>query len=259
MASGQRIAAVTGAASGIGWASAVAFAKAGYTVCLLDLDAKAARLRASELAGDHCGYGCDVAEGEAVLAAFAEIADRYGRLDVLVNNAGIASSHEPSVEQDMARFDRITKVMLNGTFLCSRAAYALMAARREGAIVNIASIAGQVGLPRRNAYGAAKAGIISLTRTLACEWAVDGVRVNAVAPGFIETPLMERLIERDIIAKGTVSRRIPMGRLGRPHEIADAILYLASDGARYVTGSTLAVDGGWTAFGGAGNASEPES
>ncbi len=256
MASEQKVAAITGAANGIGWALAQQFAAAGYAVCAIDLDLDAARARAKELAGDHEGFACDVSDADQVEKAFAAIDKRFGRLDVLVNNAGIVGSQEASIHQDMEYFDRITKVIVNGTFLCSRAAYHPMAARRKGAIVNVGSIAGLVGLPRRNAYGAAKAGVHSLTRALASEWAAQGIRVNAVAPGFIATSMVQGLVERGIVDEARLSRRIPMGRLGTPDEVAEAILFLASDSARYITGSVLSVDGGWAAFGDAGNASE---
>lgn len=252
----HRVAVLTGAASGIGWALSQKFAEAGYAVCLLDINEDAAKARAVELAGHHEGYGCDVSDEERVTSTFASIGKRFGRLDVLVNNAGIVGAQEPSTEQDMKYFDRITKVMINGTFLCSRAAFPAMAARKSGAIVNVGSVVGLVGFPRRNAYGAAKAGVHSLTRALACEWASHGIRVNAVAPGYIATAIVQGLVDKGLVDSARLSRRIPMGRLGRPEEVADAILFLASDSARYITGSTLSVDGGWAAFGDAGNASE---
>ncbi len=256
MSPDRKVAVVTGAADGIGWALAQAFARAGHAVALLDINADAAKARARDLAGDHEGFGCDVSDEAEVARAFAAIDARFGRLDVLVNNAGIVGSQEASIDQDMRYFDRITKVIVNGTFLCSRAAYHLMVRGGQGAIVNVGSIAGLVGLPRRNAYGAAKAGVHSLTRALACEWASKGIRVNAVAPGYVATAMVKGLIEKGKVDPARLSRRIPMGRLGTPEEIAEAILFLASDSARYITGSTLSVDGGWAAFGDVGNASE---
>jgi NAD(P)-dependent dehydrogenase (short-subunit alcohol dehydrogenase family) len=252
----EKVAVITGAANGIGWALAQTFARARYAVCVLDLDATTAKRRADELAGNHDGFGCDVSDEAQVDRAFAAVHERYGRLDVLVNNAGIVGSQEPSIAQDMVYFDRITKVIINGTFLCSRAAFHPMAAQKSGAIVNVGSIAGLTGLPRRNAYGAAKAGVHSLTRALASEWAQYGIRVNAVAPGYIATSMVQGLVDQGKVDSARLCRRIPMGRLGTPEDVADPILFLASDAARYVTGVTLSVDGGWAAFGDAGNASE---
>lgn len=152
------VALVTGAADGIGWATARAFAGSGHRVVLADLRAEAAAARAGELGPDHLGLGCDVSDEADVVRLLAEVAARCGRLDAAVNNAGIGSPHVPTVEQDAAAFERVLRVHLSGTFVVSREAYKLMASTGGGAIVNLSSIAGLGGLPRRNAYGAAKAG-----------------------------------------------------------------------------------------------------
>jgi len=255
MKSDQRVAVITGGASGIGWALAQKLTGAGYSICILDLDAASATNRASGLGADHAGYACDVSDEARVNDVFAAAHERFGRIDLLINNAGITGATQPTIEQDMAYFDRITRVIVNGTFNCSRAAYKAMVGNGGGAIVNVGSIAGLLGLPRRNAYGSAKAGVHSMTRALACEWASVGIRVNAVAPGYILTPMVKSLVDKGAADVGRLSRRIPMGRLGTPEEVADAILFLASDAARYVTGSILSVDGGWAAFGDSGDAS----
>ena len=245
---------VTGAADGIGWATARAFAAAGYRVVLADLRAEAAGERARKLGADHLGFGCNVAdEGDVVRLADA-IGQACGRLDAVVNNAGIGSPHIPTTEQTLEQFERVLHVHLSGTFLVSRETFKLMAGR-GGAIVNISSIAGLGGLPRRNAYGAAKAGIASMTRALACEWAGSGVRVNAVAPGYVETALVRKLADEGSVDEDRLRRRIPMARLGAPEEIASVILFLCSPASSYVTGTVLSVDGGWMAFSDSGDAS----
>jgi NAD(P)-dependent dehydrogenase (short-subunit alcohol dehydrogenase family) len=248
-----RVALVTGAADGIGWATARAFATADYLVVLADLRAEAASARAAELDGQHFGLGCDVAAEGDVVRLLTAIRERCGHLDAVVNNAGIGSPHVPTVDQRADEFERVLRVHLSGTFLISREAYKLMAPL-GGAIVNISSIAGVAGLPRRNAYGAAKAGIAAMTRSMACEWAASGVRVNAVAPGYVETALVRKLADEGSVDESRLRRRIPMGRLAQPEEIAAAILFLCSPAASYVTGAVLSVDGGWTAFADAGDA-----
>ena len=250
------VALVTGAADGIGWATARAFAEAGYRVVLADLRAEAAASRALELGPDHLGLGCDVAAEADVVRLLAEVRDRCGGLDAVVNNAGIGSPHVPTVEQSAEAFERVLRIHLSGTFLVSREAYKLLA-HHGGAIVNISSIAGLGGLPRRNAYGAAKAGIAAMTRSMACEWAASSVRVNAVAPGYVETALVRQLASEGSVDTAKLRRRIPMGRLAQPKEIAAAIVFLCSPAASYITGTVLSVDGGWMAFSDAGDASAP--
>ncbi|MDQ8732877.1 SDR family oxidoreductase, partial [Bradyrhizobium sp. LHD-71] len=193
MADQKPVVAITGAGDGIGWATARAFARNGYRVALLDIDADSVSARARELGAEHADICCDVSKEVEVRAAFRKIADRLGNLDALVNNAGIVSPHLPTSEQTVESFERLLGVHLSGTFLCSREAHAQMAVRQVGSIVNISSIAGISGLPRRNAYGAAKAGIASMTRSMACEWASIGIRVNAVAPGYVATALVKKL------------------------------------------------------------------
>jgi NAD(P)-dependent dehydrogenase (short-subunit alcohol dehydrogenase family) len=250
------VAAVTGAADGIGWATAQLFSRHGYRVALIDIDGPRGASRAGELGAQHLGIACDVSREEDVRRACGEITARFGnRLDVLVNNAGVGSPHLPTVKQTTESFERILSIHLTGTFLFSREAYALMAPKGGGAIVNISSIAGLSGLPRRNAYGAAKAGIAAMTKSMACEWASSGIRVNAVAPGFVATDLVKKLETDGFVDKARLERRIPMGRLAMPDEIAAAIHFLSSPAASYITGTILSVDGGWTAFGDAGDAS----
>ncbi|WP_199087767.1 SDR family oxidoreductase [Bosea sp. ASV33] len=249
----QPAAIITGAADGIGWALARRFAAAGCRVALADIAGERAAARAAELGADHIALACDVSDEASVRAAVAAAASGLGGIDILVNNAGIGDTHLPTLEQDIGHFERVLKVHLNGTFLMSREVARFMMER--GAILNISSIAGLGGLPRRNAYGAAKAGIAQMTKNLACEWAGRGIRVNALAPGYVGTALVRTLEAAGRIDRQKLERRIPMGRLAEPEEIAEAGWFLCSPAASYVTGAILSVDGGWQAFSDAGDAS----
>ena len=236
-----RTALVTGGASGIGAAVVELLVSLGVTVCSTDI-----------VGGDDDLRG-DVASATDVGRITSAALARMGTIDVLVNSAGIAETLVPTVEQTPQAWQRVIDINLTGTFLMCQAVGAGMVARKRGAIINIASIVGLGGFPRRNAYGAGKAAIINLTRSLASEWGGSGVRVNCVAPGYIRTPMVVTLVEEKKLDVGRLERRTPLGRLGDPGEIAQAIAYLASDWASYVNGATLAVDGGWSAFGGAGD------
>ena len=246
---------VTGAAEGIGWATAQQLAASGWAVALFDLNGAQASERAQALGAQHSGWACDVTDASAVRERVAQVVAHHGRIDALVNNAGIADQTAPTLAQDVAAFDKVLAVHLRGAFLMSQQVIAQMlrqprdAQGNRGAIVNIGSIASFGGIPGRNAYSAAKAGILGMTRALASEWARQGIRVNAVAPGYVKTALVASLIERGAIDAQAIARRAPLGRMASPEEIARVIGFLASPQASYVTGAVLPVDGGWGALG----------
>jgi len=245
-----RQALVTGAAHGIGLATAAALAGAGAGVCLTDVDGAAVAAAAAGLA--EAGFAAtaqalDVTDAAAVGRTVDEIAASAGRLDILVNNAGIAA-RAPSATYERAVWDRIIAVNLTGCFLMAQAAARTMLPRQSGCIVNVASIMGLVGngLYPNPAYHATKGALVNLTRALAIEWAPQRLRVNAVAPGFVETPLTAKLLA-DQAMRTEIVARTPLGRLATPDEVAAATLFLVSDAASMVTGHVLAVDGGWLA------------
>jgi len=232
---GAQTAVVTGSGRGIGAAIAEAFAAQGDSVAILDVQ-------------EGSPYVCDVSDATQVEATAAVIEAGLGPVDVLVNNAGIAHI-APSETLAEAEFRRSLDVMATGTFLCARAFGSRMVERRHGTIVNISSINAAEAFPQRLAYCAAKAAVEMMTRVLAIEWADRGVRVNAVAPGVTRTDMVGRAIASGAVNEAMYVERTPMRRLAEPSEIADAVVFLASDRASFITGATLVVDGGWSAFG----------
>lgn len=235
------VACVTGGARGIGAAVAERLAQEGWQAAVIDCSAPAA--------GPFPAWQADLADEAAVEEAFASIARQLGPVTMLVNNAGMVEPLAPTADQDSADFRRTIAVNLKGTVHAARAAARQMIGAGGGAIVNLASITATLGLPGRNAYCASKAGAAMLTRSMACEWAAHGIRVNAVAPGYILTPAVEALIAAGTRDMAAITARIPMGRLGDPAEIAAAVAFLASDAASYITGTTLQADGGYLASG----------
>ena len=235
---GGRVALVTGAGSGIGAAVARRFAAAGATV--LGADVRPGAIEPSLVALE-----LDVRDEDAVVRA-VERAETLGGVEILVNVAGVGSTtNAPDTPVEV--WEEVMGVNARGTFLTCKHAIPRMAARGRGSIVNVASVAGLVGLRNRAAYCASKGAVIAFTRALAIDHVGDGIRVNAVCPGTVDTPWVRRLVEDAGESLDALRARQPLGRLGTPEEIADAVLYLASDAAAFVTGSVLVIDGGLTA------------
>lgn len=240
----NRVALVTGGASGIGEATCRAFSAAGATVIVADLNAEAAQKLAAEL-GNAQALPLDIAKESAVDSGIGAL----DRLDILVNNAGIGLVGGIE-DTSLADFDRLMLVNVTGTFLVTRAAIPKLLATK-GNIVNIGSVAGLVGIKKRYAYCATKGAVVAMTKQLAVEYAQQ-IRVNCICPGTVDSPFVEGYLEKyhkheKEKVRQELNQRQPIGRLGRPEEIANLALYLASDEAAFITGSIVAIDGGWTA------------
>lgn len=246
--SSQKAALVTGAARGIGLAVARRFLADGFCVALLDIEGDLLAKSMSELdrPGATLALPCDVADTNAVASAFAEIDRRFGRLDALVNNAGVAV-FAPLMETSDADWSRVLAVNLTGPFLCAKAAVPLMRNHGGGAIVNITSISGLRASTLRSAYGTSKAGLAHLTKQLAVELAEFGIRVNGVAPGPVDTAMAKAVHSPAI--RADYHDAIPLNRYGLEEELAEAVFFLCGDRASYITGQVLAVDGGFDAAG----------
>lgn len=238
---------ITGGARGIGRATAELFGSVGARVVLLDVDGDAVRSAAGEMGSWASAIQLDVSREEEVDSVFERVVRAHGRLDVLVNNAGIAI-RRPSLELTLADWQRVVDVNMTGVFLCARAAARQMTRQRRGSIVNLASIFGLSGggLYPNISYQATKGAVVNMTRAFAMEWAGCGVRVNAVAPTWVDTEFIVAL-KRNPELLGEIKALMPLKRLAKPAEVAEAILYLASNASSMVTGHTLPVDGGFLA------------
>ncbi len=242
----DRVVFITGAASGIGRAAALAFAAEGARVAILDRSAdalKAVQASVEQAGAEVLSIPCDVSSPEQVEDAVKQVIDRFGGLDVAFNNAGVENKDAPVHEVELSEWDRILNINLRGTFVCMKHELAQMVKQGGGVIVNTSSGAGICGVAGGAAYTASKHAIIGLTRSAALDYVKQNIRVNAVLPGNIETPMMDRFTGGDIQKAIDLE---PVGRLGKPEEIAEAVLWMASDLGGFVTGAATVIDGGWS-------------
>ena len=248
-----KVALVTGGSSGIGRATCLAFAREGAKVVVADVNPRGGQETVSmvkEAGGEAIYVQADVSRAADVEAMVNRAVQAYGRLDCAHNNAGVSGGgrRAPMHEYSEEDWDRIIGINLKGVWLCMKYEVPQMLRQGGGAIVNTASIMGLVGSWSRNiAYNASKHGVVGLTKTAALEYAQSGIRINAVCPGYIRTPILDPLLSSNPEIEGQIIARHPIGRLGRPEEIAEAVVWLCSDAASFVTGHTMTVDGGYVA------------
>jgi len=243
-----KVAVITGAAGGMGREAAILFSEEGAQVCLADVDVDAAEQAASEVR-EGFAIQVDVGEPESVQAMYAATAERYGGIDVLYNNAGISPEDDASIlETEPGAWDRVQNVNTKGVYLCCKYGIPYLLERGGGSVINVASFVALVGAATSQiSYSASKGAVLSMSRELGVQFARQGIRVNALCPGPVETPLLLRIFGNDPAAYERRRIHLPMGRLAKPREIVNAALFLASDESSYVNGATFLVDGGLTA------------
>lgn len=245
----NKVALVTGAGSGMGLATAKAFAEAGAAVALADWNEEAVQVAAAELvAAGHRAIAirCDVSNEEQVAKMVEQTVATFGRLDVAFNNAGVQSPLAETADAHGAEFDRVIGINLRGVWSCMKYELIHMREQGSGAIVNCSSLGGLVGVAGRATYHAAKHGVLGLTKSAALEYASRGIRINAVCPGIIDTPMVSGMLASEPAAMDLLMKDQPIGRLGTSEEIASAVLWLSGPGASFVIGHGLVVDGGYT-------------
>lgn len=247
-----KVAIITGAGAGIGRATALRMAAEGARVVVADRDAEGCDETVRMIrddGGEAIAIATDVTSEEQIKAMVSGTVEQYGRLDIAFNNAGIEGNPAPTAEYDVQTWNQVIQVNLTGVFLCMKYQLPEMQKNGSGSIINCSSIAGKIGFEASSAYVASKHGVIGLTKTAALEYAPEGIRVNAICPGVIDTAMVDRAIEKrtDVDMREMLTAMAPVGRMGTSDEIAEAVLYLASDNARFTTGTALVVDGGYLA------------
>ena len=245
-----KVAFITGAGTGIGRSAALAFAQAGARVVAADVSAENSQETVrlvTEQGGKALAVTCDVLHSEDIQAALDKTIAKFGRLDYAFNNAGVEQEKTPLADLDEAEWERIVNTDLRGVFLCMKHEIPLLLKQGGGAIVNTSSGAGVKGIPGQGAYAAAKFGIIGITKSAALDYAAQNIRINAVCPGFIATPMMDRFSGGTQEGREEIIKQEPVGRMGEPEEIANAAVWLCSDAASFIIGHALVMDGGQTA------------
>lgn len=246
----NKVALVTGASSGIGRSTAIAFSREGASVAVLDVDEQGAQTTVEAIVDEGLKarfFKCDVSNEAEVKDVFKQVKEQFGNVDAAFNNAGIEGEQAPMADSDTENLDKLLNINVKGVYFCLREELKMMLEQGGGAIVNCSSVAGMIGFPGLPHYVTSKHGVAGLTKNTALEYAQQNIRANAVSPGPIETPMIDRIMGEDEEFKKQILAGVPMGRLGKPWEVAEAVIWLCSDKASFITGQVLATDGGWVA------------